>query len=233
MYLRTTKVKRPDGKVDEYIRLVESFWNDGSPRHRVICNLGRKELLAPHADALLRILKGEEANLKSGDATAIGAWDWGPMLVARHFWQQLGLEEIVDALARKDRNGPELTDRTLALVANRLCEPTSEHGIARWLETDFVCDRSGKRWQPEWRDDAERLASKRPRVRVKDRQLRQWYGTLDKLIAHKKQIEKELFLRLRNLFSLNVDLVFYDLTSTYFEGNGPASIAKHGHSRDG
>jgi transposase len=53
------------------------------------------------------------------------------------------------------------------------------------------------------------------------------------LIAHKQEIEKELFLRLRNLFSLNVDLVFYDLTSTYFEGNGPGSMAKHGHSRDG
>ena len=233
MYLRTTKVKRPDGKVDEYIRLVESFWNDGSPGHRVICNLGRKELLAPHADALLRILKGEQAKTKSSDATAIGAWDWGPMLAARHFWRHLGLEEIIDSLARKDGVGPELADRALALIANRLCEPTSEHGIARWLETDFVCDRFGKRWQPQWRDDAERLASKRPRVRVKDRQLRQWYGTLDKLIAYKKEIEKELFLRLRNLFSLNVDLVFYDLTSTYFEGNGPVSIAKHGHSRDG
>jgi hypothetical protein len=45
MFLRTTKVKRSDGKVDEYIRLVESDWNNGSPRHRVICNLGRKELL--------------------------------------------------------------------------------------------------------------------------------------------------------------------------------------------
>jgi hypothetical protein len=60
MYLRTTKVKRPDGTVDEYIRLVESYWNDGSPRHRVICNLGHKDLLAPHAHALLQLLKGEE-----------------------------------------------------------------------------------------------------------------------------------------------------------------------------
>src|SRR5216684_1707242 len=60
MFLRTTKVKRPDGKVDEYIRLVESDWNNGSPRHRVICNLGRKELLAPHAEALLRLLQGKE-----------------------------------------------------------------------------------------------------------------------------------------------------------------------------
>jgi transposase len=232
MYLRTTKVKRPDGSVDEYIRLVESYWNNGSPRHRIICNLGRKDLLAPHAEALLQILKGETTKTPKRDAVAIGAWDWGVMLVARHLWKELGLEEIIDALAESSGAGPELADRALALVSNRLCEPTSEHGMARWLETDFVCDRWGQRWWPEWREEAERRASRRPRVRVKDRQLRQWYGTLDRLIVHQKQIEKELFLRLRNLFSLSVDLVFYDLTSTYFEGNGPAGLARHGHSRD-
>ncbi len=231
MYLRTTKVKRPDGKVDEYIRLVESSWNDGSPRHRVICNVGRKDLLAPHAAALLRMLKGENpATSTNQTCEAIGAWDWGPMLVARHFWQEVGVEATIDGLARDKGT---LADQALALVTNRLCAPTSEHGIARWLETDYVCDRSGQRWVPEWRDEDERRASTRPRVRVKDRQLRQWYRTLDGLFRHKKEIEKELFLRLRNLFALKVDLVFYDLTSTYFEGNGPAGLAKHGHSRDG
>jgi transposase len=52
-------------------------------------------------------------------------------------------------------------------------------------------------------------------------------------VRHKPQVEQALFLRLRTLFALNVDLVFYDLTSTYFEGQGPAGLAKHGHSRDG
>ena len=70
-------------------------------------------------------------------------------------------------------------------------------------------------------------------MKVQDRQLRQWYQTLDRLMAHKKEIEKSLFLRLRNLFSLKVDMVFYDLTSTYFEGQGPWRLAMHGHSRDG
>lgn len=232
MYLRTTKVKRPDGHTDEYIRLVESVWNDGSPRHRIICNLGRKDLLAPHAEALLRILKGEQKP-KSTGAEAIGAWDWGGMLVARHFWQELGLQPSLDRLVKRRGDRGELADRALALVANRLCEPSSEHGMARWLETDYVCDRAGRRWLPEWREDSERLASRRPRVRVKDRQLRQWYATLDRLGAHKKEIERELFLRLRNLFSLKAELVFYDLTSTYFEGHGPWGLAKHGHSRDG
>lgn len=234
MYLRTTKVKRADGRVDEYIRLVESYWNKGSPGHRVICNLGRKDLLAPHAETLCRLLKGEK-NVRPGEkeVSAIGAWDWGPMLVARHLWQQLGLEAIIDSLVARGAQGREVTDRALALVANRVCAPSSEHGIARWLETDFVCTRYGKRWVPEWRDDAERLTSRRPRVRVKDQQLRLWYSTLDTLSAHKKEIEYELFVRLRTLFSLNVDLVFYDVTSTYFEGRGPAGIARHGYSRDG
>jgi transposase len=229
MYLRTTKVKRPDGRVDEYIRLVESYWNHGRPRHRIVCHLGRKELLAPHAEALLRLLKGESQPKLKIQAEAVGAWDWGPMLVARHFWQQLGLATILDTLVG-DRG--EYADRALALVTHRLCEPTSEHGMARWLETDYVCDRTGQRWLAQWREEAERLASKRPRVRVQDRQLRQWYGTLDRLIAHKKQIEQELFLGLRHLFALKVDLVFYDLTSTYFEGKGPAGLAQHGYSRD-
>lgn len=219
-------MKRANGQVDEYIRLVESYWNQGSPRHRVVCNLGRKELLAPHADALMRLLQGKRA-ASSGKIDAVGAWDWGPMLVARHLWRELGLEKILDGMDKA-----EWSDRALALVANRLCRPSSEHGLARWLETDFVCDRTGRRWLPQWRSEAERQASRRPRVAVKDAQLKQWYGTLDRLIAGKERIEKELFLNLRNLFSLKVDLVFYDLTSTYFEGHGP-ELAAHGYSRDG
>ena len=146
MYLRTTKVRRSDGHIDEYIRLVESYWNDGSPRHRVVCNLGRKDLLAPHIDALAQLIKGEAAPREGGVAlSAVGAWDWGVLLVARHFWEELGVQSILDSVQKGGGHG-ELSDRALALVANRLCEPTSEHGIARWLETDFVCDRSGRRW---------------------------------------------------------------------------------------
>ena len=227
MFLRTTRVKRPDGRVDEYIRLVESYWNQGRPRHCIVCNLGRKDVLAPHAEALLGLLQGEPP-VGLPEAQAVGAWDWRPLLVARSLWRELGLEAILDRIGPD----PQLSDRTWALVANRLTQPTSEHGLARWLETDFVCDRQGRRWLPQWRDEAERLASRRPRVRVQDGQLKQWYRTLDRLIAAQARIEKELFLRLRDLFHLKVDLVFYDLTSSYFEGHGPP-LAAHGYSREG
>src|SRR6516162_7339312 len=62
---------------------------------------------------------------------------------------------------------------------------------------------------------------------------RGWYRTLDQLLERKAEIEYALFLTLRDLFSLKVDLVFYDLTSTYFEGRGPPGIGANGHSRDG
>ena len=116
MFLRTTKVKRPDGSVDEYIRLVESEWNAGRPRHRVICNLGRKEVLAPHADALLHLLQGKPKS---------------PAVRPEASAQQLGVEAIIDSLAKPRGLGQELADRALALVSNRLCEPSSEHGMAR------------------------------------------------------------------------------------------------------
>ena len=237
MYLRTVKAAGPKGVLYEYVRLVEAYREDGKNKQRVVCNLGRKDLLAQHLDSLIRLLRGEKAlapTSRLGQVEAVGAWDWGPMLVARALWMELGLQAILDRLADyRLSDDHAFADRALVLVANRLCVPGSEHGLARWLESDFVCDRRGRRWVPSWRDDTKRRASRTPRVRVEFHQLQQWYRTLDQLVARKKQIERELYLRLRDLFSLKVDVVFYDLTSTYFEGHGPPRQGAHGHSRDG
>ena len=99
------------------------------------------------------------------------------MLVAGTLWRELGLQHVLDREGgRGVSDGVALADRALVLVGNRLCAPTSEHGLARWLETDFVCDRRGRRWLPQWRADAERRASRRPRVRVSFRQLKGGIG---------------------------------------------------------
>ena len=241
MFLRV--VRAPSGKTGvkhEYVRVVEAYRDrEGKTRHQTIINLGRKDLLAAHLDLdkLNRLLHGEPAadQLVSGDDVgAVGAWDWGPMLVAGHLWRELGLEMTIDKLSGPDRSDAvSLSDRSLVLVANRLVAPSSEHALARWLESDFVCERRGRRFMPAWREDAERRASKTSRVRVQMRQLKQWYRTLDQLLAGKDEIERGLFVQLRDLFSLQVDMVFYDLTSTYFEGHGPPEKGAHGHSRDG
>src|SRR5262249_60577640 len=67
---------------------------------------------------------------------------------------------------------------------------------------------------------------------LEPRQLQQWYRTLDQLLERKPKIEHELYLRLRDLATFQVDVVFYDLTSTYFEGKGPTVLGAHGYSRD-
>src|SRR6201997_354460 len=242
MFLRVVRAAGGQGVKHEYVRVVEAFRHQGKTRHRTVLNLGRRDLLAAHLDLekLMRLLHGEArvagptSDVRPDDVRALAAWDWGPMLVARQMWDELGLETTLDRLSRPARrDSSTLSDRALVLVANRLTSPGSEHGLARWLETDFVCDRHGRRWLAEWRDDAERLASRTPRVRVASRQLKQWYRTLDQLQERKAEIEHALFVTLRDLFSLRVDLVFYDLTSTYFEGQGPPEMGANGHSRDG
>ena len=242
MFLRVVRAAGGQGVRHEYVRVVEAFRQNGKTRHRTILNLGRRDLLAAHLDLtkLMRLLHGDAAAatrpvraIQSDEVQAIAAWDWGPTLVARHFWRELGLEAMLDQLSRPSRRDVSaLSDRAFVLVLNRLTTPGSEHGLARWLETDFVCDRDGRQWLAQWRDEATRKASRTPRVQVELRQLKQWYRTLDQLLERKDAIERGLYLRLRDLFSLRTDIVFYDLTSTYFEGKGPPQIGAYGHSRD-
>ncbi len=237
MYLRVVKAAGGQGVQHEYVRLVESYRDGGRVKQRVVCNLGRRDLLSAHLDSLVRLLRGEPPvdgeYVRAADVEPTRAWDWGPTLAASRLWRELGLETILDRLGgRGATDGIALSDQALVLVSNRLCCPSSEHGLARWLETDFVCDRQGRRWVPQWRDDEERLRSRRPRVRVESQQLDRWYRTLDQLYDRRRRIEREMYARLRDLFSLKVDLVLYDLTSTYFEGHGPAKLGAHGKSRD-
>ncbi len=154
----------------------------------------------------------------------LDASTWGPVLVIRALFEQTGLWESSTRRSGGPKTFP-FANRAFVLVANRLIAPASEHGLAGWLETDFVCDRTGRRFVPHWHQ--------RRRVRIHPRQLDAWYRTLDQLIAAKDQIERALYHHLRDLFSFKPELVLYDITSTYFEGAGPLGFAKHGHSRDG
>src|SRR4051812_3136947 len=222
MYPRTVKVRSKSGTVNEYVRVVEAYRDGGKVKQRVVADLGRKDLLVEVLPKLRRLLTGEAhdpADPQFGEAPT-----WGPILVVRALFDQLGLWGILDQSLGQAKGVP-FADRAFVLVANRLIAPASEHGLAGWLETDFVCDRTGRRFVPHWHQ--------RRRVRVHPRQLDAWYRTLDQLLAAKDRIEVALYHRLRDLFSLKPELVLYDITSTYFEGVGPNDFAKHGYSRDG
>ena len=231
MYIRTVKVPSSSGAVYEYVRVVEAYRQDGKVKQRVIADLGRKDFLQALLPQLERLLRGEpRLASQSADVDILETWNWGPVLLIRALFDQLGLWPIFDQhlgrpKPRDDAAQVPYADRAFVLIANRLVRPSSEHGLARWLETDFVCDRHGRRFVPRWQCQG--------RVQVHFQQLQAWYRTLDRLTAAKSAIEVALYQRLRDLFSLQPDLVLYDITSTYFEGYGPEGLAKHGYSRDG
>jgi len=225
LFLRS--VKASNGR-HEYLRLVENYREGDKIRQRVVVHIGRKDLLAPHLDALVRILQADQPDpawVSAEQVTAPQAWTWGPILVARRLWDSLSLGAILDGTTQRLRHGQPLSERVFPLVANRLTRPGSEHALAWWLEDFYVVTAQGRRWIPEWKTSR--------RVKVSFPQLRLWYATLDDLVAQKARIELAIWQELRDLFSVEPELVFYDITSTYFEGQGSAELGQFGYSRDG
>jgi len=232
MFPRVTAVKQGKNTY-QYLRILESYRHQGRCRQRVVANLGRVDLLGEKLDRLVCSLgKYCKNRLVAPDQLACKeALIWGPVLLARHLWEQMTLDEVVHKHCQSHRHKFDVAETAFVLVANRLCEPSSEHGLARWLEHTFVCDCQGNRWQPDWLA-AERI-SKRQRVKVEHRQLNRWYRTLDSLLTAKEKIEEALYLRVRDLFSVKVNMVFYDLTSTYFCRKSPkGTLRRHGQSKD-
>jgi transposase len=237
MFVRSIKVRSSNGTVHEYVRIVTSVRENGRVKQKVIANLGRRDTLEAILPLLQRFFQGQDDPQQlakqldhEGPIEVLDASTWGPMLVARHLFDRLGLFPLLDAgrrwpkLLPQEAPDDDWPSRVLALLVNRLVKPSSEHALAEWLETDYVCDRAGRRYVPCWKQQG--------RVQVDLAQLQRWYRTLDHLLLNKETIEVGLYHRLRDLFHFQPDLVLYDLTSTYFEGHGPA-IAKHGYSRDG
>jgi len=232
MYPRVNTVKQ-GGKTYHYLQILQSYRHHGKAKQRLVVNLGRIDLLQDHLDRLVASLSKYCKNklVRPEQIECREALLWGPVLLARHLYRQVGLSEIVSKYCQSVHQKFDVAETAFVLIANRLCEPASEHGLARWLEHTFVCDREGHRWQPDW-IAAQRL-SKQQRVKVSHKQLKQWYRTLDALLAAKEKIEHALYLHVRDLFNLKVDMVFYDLTSTYFCRKQPkGDLRRHGQSKD-
>src|SRR5260370_40800913 len=113
MYPRTVKVRSTNGTLNEYIRIVEAYRDDGKVKQRVVADLGRKDLLVAILPKLRRLLTGEApepADPQFGEAP-----DWGPVLVVRALFDQLGLwVTLAQHLGRPE--GVPFPDRCVALV---------------------------------------------------------------------------------------------------------------------
>src|SRR3954451_17205140 len=98
MYLRTVKVRSTSGSLHEYVRVVEAYRDGGKVKQRVVADLGRKDLLIELLPKLQRLLTGEDPiePHRTGEPQVFDASDWGPVLVVRALFDQLGLWDILD-----------------------------------------------------------------------------------------------------------------------------------------
>jgi hypothetical protein len=217
----------------QYLQILESYHDDGHCRHRLVANLGRVDQLGDKLDRLVASLGPYCQNppVRAEDLRCQNALTWGPVLLSRFLWDQMQLDEALDK-CQSNRKRQAVSAAAFVLVTHRLCEPGSEHGLARWLEHTFVCDREGRRWEPGWL--APEKITKQQRVKVHSRQLALWYRTLDALLAAQDEMEQHLYHRIRDLFHMKVDMVCYDLTSTYFCRKSPRDVlCRHGIGKDG
>jgi len=209
MYTRTKTFQNKDGTTRTYLQIVQTRRIGNKVRQKVIANLGRLEEL--QEGSLDRLIEGltryslhQWVKLNAGQLAAKRARQWGPAIIFGHLWQELGLEEIINKVT-----GHHQTDYTLAaftMVLNRLCDPRSKRGVDKWVDQVYSPG-------------------------LENLRLHHYYRALDYLAEHKDEIEEELFAQIRNLFDLKLDLVFWDTTTTYFEGRGSA-MSEKGYSKD-
>ena len=229
MYLRHSRVKR-NGKRYTYWRLVRSVRVGGKVRQQTIAHLGELDAKGrAKASALARHFLGRRADQleffedRSGLERAVVELKkvrvergrvFGDVWLGWLLWGALELDRFCARVMDNGREQIPWADIAMILVIARLCEPSSELHIAEdWYRRTALEDLLGI--------EGESIHHTR------------LYEGLDKLLPHKRELERHLKDRLGNLFGLDYDLLLYDVTSTYFEGEVRGnSLAERGYSRD-
>jgi transposase len=226
MYLRRC-YRQKDGKRHGYWALVESYRSSRGPRQRVVAYLGEMDAagrLGIHQQAagaaavaqrgLFRDVEPQwvEVDLKRIAVERKRAFG-GPWL-GLELCRQVGLIDFLKQALPAGREEIPWPVMAQILILARLCHPSSELHIAeRFYEASALSDLLGV-----------------PASKVNEDRL---YRSLDQLLPHKEELEKHLKNRLGELFDLDYDLLLYDVTSTYFEGEAKRNeLAQRGYSRD-
>jgi len=214
-----------------YLQVVENRWEGGRSRQRVVSTLGRLDQLQDRGqlDALLAsgarlarsvLLLSEHAQ---GRLPTISIRHIGPALVFQRLWQQTGCQRVIEQLLKGRRFEFAIERAVFLTVLHRLFAPGS--------------DRAADKWKDDYQIEG-----------CEDLQLHHLYramGWLGEELSAREQagktpfaprcnkdlIEEALFARRRDLFT-ELQLVFFDTTSIYFEGQGGETIGQRGYSKD-
>ena len=234
MFLKRLE-RHKNGKGHTYWALVESIRTANGSRHRVVAYLGELKQNEKNGWAqLCRQLNGkarpqpslfdpphyddptddEPVLVKLKGVRLERLRDFGDVWLALGLWRLLGLDGLLSDLMPSGREEVSWEQVAAILTIARFCEPSSELHIAdTWYRRTALEDLLG--------------------VKVTQVNHRRLYAGLDQLLPHKEAIEKHLKERLGDLFDLNYELLLYDVTSTYFEGECKSNpMAQRGYSRD-
>ena len=201
MYLRSTPRRNKDGSEVRYLQLAHNVWDPAAKRSRVqvVYNFGREEPAT--REALERLVASVARHLEPGKARAVAAESLefaesrplGGTWVLDALWERLGIGPAVRELLKGRRLDPSAERVLFALVANRALAPSSKLAASRWASEDVLV--AGL---PATTDDA-------------------CYRAMDWLLQIRGALEKRVFDRACEVLGLEVDLLFFDTTSTYFQ----------------
>ena len=219
MYLRSTPRRNKDGSEVRYLQLAHNVWDPAAKRSKVqvLYNFGREDTAS--REALRRLAASVARHLDPGTARAAAeglefteSRPLGGTWVLDALWGRLGIGPAMHRLLKGRRLDAPAERALFALVANRALAPSSKLAASRWVNEDVLI--AGL---PATTDDA-------------------CYRAMDWLLEIRETLEKEIFGKVSDLLDLEVDLLFFDTTSTYFEteeADAPVARDRHGNATAG
>src|SRR5436190_20737905 len=221
MYLRETKRRNADGSTVSYLALAQNERDPetGVPRARIIHRFGRadqvdREALARLVRSISRFLDPAEAVAAtvSGEVSIIESRSMGSSWLADRLWERLEIGKTIIAQAGGRRLEAERVERAIfAMVANRL----SVKPLSKLAGCEWVAERAFIEGLAEVSDDA-------------------CYRAMDFLHAALPGLQERVFFTVASLLDLEVDLLFFDTSSTYWETDRlPDELTAEDDDRDG
>lgn len=219
MYVRTTSRKNKDNSVVKYVQLAHNVRNPktGSPQAEVIHNFGRMDEL--DLDTLKRLARsiqrflGEDTSpcvADTPDLKFISSRPMGGAWLLDGLWKRIGIDKLLGKRLKNRDFRTEVERVILAMVTNRALAPSSKLGLEEWISKKVML----------------------PGLSELD--VQHCYRAMDFLLESEEEIQHEVFTAVADLFNLEVDLLFFDTTSTYFEMDewDDEEFKLRGHSKD-
>ena len=208
MYVRCVTSQTKSGPV-EYVQLCHNVYDKKRKRSqpKLIYSFGRKDQLDYEGiqrliHSLVRYLPQDSADvlslahIQTGDVSFLGSKALGGSWLLDGLWKRLGIQKAVRSVL-KDRGFQNPVERLIfALAANRALAPSSKLGMEHWVAHEAYI--------PE----------------LETVEVHQLYRAMDVLLDASEEIQRSVFRCVADLFNLEVDLIFVDTTTTYFEMNG-------------